>query len=114
MTPTFPDRPNAPRSLPDSILSIKGGLLFNSVILLKGQLVEQHVHSKPHPTFIGSGAARLWADRAWGGDFKAGEAVEVAAGVAHVFEALEDNTLVACVWEEKVGEEMLREADHAV
>lgn len=74
------------------------GLYFRSVLLEKaGTVIPQHRHDHDHATFVGAGRARGWANGAWIGDKGAGEAFEVKAGCAHVFQALEPNTRLTCV-----------------
>jgi quercetin dioxygenase-like cupin family protein len=73
------------------------GLYFRSVVIDKaGTSIVQHVHDHDHATFIGWGRARGWADGLWIGDKGRGEAFEIKAGQEHLFQALEDNTLLAC------------------
>jgi len=81
------------------------GLYFRSILLEKaGFVVPQHVHDYDHASYIGSGAARLWVNGEWIGDYQAGHAIEIKAGKEHVFEALEDNTRIACVHDAKSAE----------
>lgn len=80
------------------------GLYFRSIVLAKGQVVPQHVHPYNHATFIASGRARAWSGGNWKGDFEAGRAVEVTAGIEHVFQALEDNTRLSCIHDTRSAE----------
>ena len=74
------------------------GIYFRSILLARaGHVVPQHSHGHDHATYVGAGAARLWVDGKWVGDYPAGYAVEIKAGRAHVFQALQDNTRLACV-----------------
>lgn len=74
------------------------GIYFRSVLIPKaGMRIAQHVHDHDHATFIGNGAAALRVGGVMAGIFRAGEAVPVIAGQHHEFEALEDNTRLACV-----------------
>lgn len=76
------------------------GVTFRSTWLAKkGDLVGQHAHAYDHATLCGSGAARLWVDGVWREDLKRGQAVPVEAGHVHIFEALEDGTLLSCITE---------------
>lgn len=75
-----------------------GGIYFRSVLLKQaGTIIPQHVHDHDHVSFIGSGRVRGWKDGEWIGDRGAGEVFEIPSGSAHVFMALEDNSLIACV-----------------
>lgn len=74
------------------------GIYFRSLLLLRtGTAIPQHVHDHDHATYIGAGKVRLWVDGEWDGDYTAGHAVAIVAGKQHVFQALEDNTRLACV-----------------
>jgi hypothetical protein len=44
-----------------------------------------------------NGSARLWVDGVWREDLKRGQAVPIEAGHVHIFEALEDGTLLSCI-----------------
>lgn len=81
------------------------GIYFRSVLLpVKGMKIPQHVHDHDHATYVGNGSARVWADEKLVGDFAAGTAVPVLAGVRHEFEALEANTRLTCVHDAKSAE----------
>lgn len=74
------------------------GIYFRSVLIpYKGMVADQHVHDHDHATFVGAGKVRAVADGKLLGDYEAGRAIEIKAGVYHQFEALEDNTRLACV-----------------
>jgi hypothetical protein len=85
------------------------GIYFRSIILERaGQCVPQHVHDHDHATFVGSGKARVWIDGEWDGDYTAGHAIAIKADKKHVFQALEDNTLLACVHDVASAESVKR------
>lgn len=74
------------------------GLYFRSVLLPHaGMLIDQHIHDHAHATYVGNGKARAWADGSLIGEYGAGSAIEIKAGVYHQFQALEDNTRLTCV-----------------
>lgn len=74
------------------------GLYFRSIVIPKaGMIADQHVHDHDHATYIGSGKIRAWGDGKFIGEFEAGRAVGVKAGVYHKFQALEDGTRLTCV-----------------
>ena len=81
-----------------------GGIYFRSIILQKGQVVDQHTHDYDHATYIGSGSVEMYADNKPVGTVPAGRAVLVKAGVYHVFSALENNTRLTCVHDVKSAE----------
>lgn len=74
------------------------GIFFRSIVIEKaGMIAGYHSHDYAHASYIGSGAARLYFDGVLQGDHVAGESVEIPANVAHSWEALQDNTRIACV-----------------
>src|SRR3979490_1407591 len=89
---------------PDQKIDIVGGIYFRSVRLDKGTLIPQHTHDHDHATYVGSGRAALYIDGVFVGECKGGDAVEIKGGKLPEFHVLEDNTLLACVWPESIGE----------
>lgn len=74
------------------------GLYFRSVVIPQaGMSIDQHVHDHDHATFVGNGRVRAYGNGELMGEYDAGSAVEIRAGVYHLFEALEDNTRLCCV-----------------
>lgn len=62
-----------------------------------GTMIEQHVHAYAHTTYFAAGAFRLWKDGVHVGDFKAPTGVDVPAGVKHMLQALEPNSIALCI-----------------
>jgi len=91
---------------PPQTVEFKGGIYFRTLILNGGDIGGQHVHQFDHATMIVTGSARLWIGSEIEGDYKAGDIAEVKAGKIHVFEALEDNTRLTCIWPESIGEKL--------
>lgn len=87
-------------------IETKGGIYFRSVLLSEGTSIPQHVHSEDHATFVGQGKARVFVNGKYVQDVEAGHAVEMKAGDAHVFQALENNTRLTCIWPVEVAERM--------
>ena len=87
-------------------IDIVGGIYFRSVRLQKDMKIPQHTHDHDHATYIGSGSAILYVDGVFKGKYNSGDAVEMRGGKKHEFLALEDNTLLACVWPESIAEEL--------
>ena len=84
--------------IPVEYITEVAGLYFRSVLIPhKGMGIDQHVHDHDHATFVGSGKVMAFGDGRVLGEFSAGQAVEIKAGVYHQFEALEDNTRLTCV-----------------
>lgn len=80
-------------------VDVVGGLMFRSVNLKKDWLVDQHVHEVDHVTVVGSGGVRFWKNGKWEQDIYAFSAIEVKAGDLHIFQALENNTKMSCVFD---------------
>ena len=80
------------------------GLMFRSVLLGQGVIVPQHKHDHDHASYIASGSARLWIDGVWEGDYTGGDEIEIKAQHEHLFQALEPNTRIVCVWPENLDE----------
>lgn len=75
-----------------------GGLYFRAIELVEvGHTVPQHSHTYDHVTLIASGAARVWVDGAYLGEFKGFHALKVEALKKHVFQATEPHTRLVCV-----------------
>ena len=74
------------------------GLYFRAILLPnKGDIVPQHIHNYDHVSLIASGKVRLTVEGRPEGDFEAFRAIVIKANKLHVFEALENNTRLACV-----------------
>lgn len=65
-------------------------------------ILAQHVHDYDHLTLVASGAVKVWRDGKVMGEFSAGEALTIKAGIAHGFQALEDDTVIYCIHGEGV------------
>jgi hypothetical protein len=57
----------------------------------------QHSHVYDHVSVIVRGAVRLWCDGELLGDHAAPTGILIKAGVKHLFETLEDDTIILCV-----------------
>ena len=74
------------------------GLYFHTIVLPNsGDKVPQHAHDHDHATYVGSGGVVAWAAGECLGEFNAGQAVPIKAGVVHEFQALIPGTRLACV-----------------
>ena len=89
---------------PPKTMRFKCGLAFFGVLLSKGMVIPQHKHTHSHATYIGSGSARYWANGVYMGIVGQAEALELPAETEHVFQALEDGTLITCVWPDSLAE----------
>jgi hypothetical protein len=97
MTHPLPDVSAFTQPPPEFIDEVEGIGIRSTILEKKWHCVGQHAHLEAHATFVGSGAVRLWADGQYVGDFLRGQAIGVKAGAAHIFQALEDDTLLACL-----------------
>lgn len=93
---------------PVEFIETVSGIYFRSVVLARGEVVEEHVHPHAHATLIAAGKARLWVDGQFRADVPAGSAVEVEANKRHMFQALEPGTRIVCVWRQDIAEAMLK------
>lgn len=83
---------------PKEWLETEGGICVRMIYLEKaGYVVPQHTHEYGHTTLISSGAAALWVDGAWQGDFVAPCLRYVQPNAEHVYQALADNTVLSCI-----------------
>lgn len=74
------------------------GIYFRAILLEQAfDVVPQHTHDYDHVTLVASGSVRLWVEGEYKGDFDAFRAIEVKARKAHIFQALEPMTRLACV-----------------
>lgn len=80
------------------------GLLMVWTSLKKGTFVPQHSHAYGHTSMLAQGSVRVIADGKELGVFSAPEAVWIRPRTKHLFEALEDNTIVLCVHREETFE----------
>lgn len=87
----------------------RAGIHFRSIFIpFRGTTIPQHVHGEAHATYCGCGKARLYVDGLFQQDLEAGHSITVEAGKQHMFETLEDNTRLACVWSVEAAERELK------
>lgn len=67
------------------------------VIRRKGDQVPQHSHPFAHASVVVKGSIRAWQDGQFLGEFFAMDSLRIPAHTKHVFEALEDGTIMVCV-----------------
>lgn len=66
-------------------------------IPVAGSIVPQHAHCYDHVTFVASGAIYAWADGKPLGKYAAPRAIVIKAGVKHIFQTLEHDTVILCI-----------------
>ena len=83
---------------PKEWLETEGGICVRMIELEKVcYMVPQHAHEHGHTTLVARGAVSLWVEGEYQGDYAAPSLKYVAANKHHVYQALVDNTVLACV-----------------
>lgn len=62
-----------------------------------GIFMGQHEHAFSHAHLVGSGEVRVWVEDKELGDFKAGQAIHIAAGKKHLLMSLKADTRGFCI-----------------
>jgi quercetin dioxygenase-like cupin family protein len=74
------------------------GIFIKQMVIAKaGTYVPQHSHAWDHTSMLAAGAVRVWRDGVIDRDYQAPTGIPIAAGVKHMFMALEDETIVYCI-----------------
>lgn len=80
------------------------GLLLVPVTLKKGTRIPQHSHAHGHTSLLVQGAVRVSVDGKSLGEYRGPDAIWIKARAKHLFEALEDDTIVCCIHREETFE----------
>lgn len=67
------------------------------VVAKAGTFIPQHVHKYDHLSMLAVGSVKLWEDGRYTGEVKAPSGIVIKAGVRHMFQTTEDNTIVYCI-----------------
>ncbi len=67
-----------------------------------GIVMGQHAHGFSHSHLVGSGELRVWVEGVELGDFKAGQAINIAAGKKHMLMSLKDDTRGFCIHSQEI------------
>jgi quercetin dioxygenase-like cupin family protein len=62
-----------------------------------GTIVPQHAHNYDHVSYVASGAVHVWADGEYLGETRGPDGIVIRAGVKHLFQAVDDGTVVLCI-----------------
>lgn len=62
-----------------------------------GTFIPQHSHEYTHSSLLAVGSVRLWREELYVADYVAPTILSIEAGIKHMFQALEDNTVVYCI-----------------
>lgn len=82
----------------DELLETEGGVCVLVTKLQKaGYVVPQHAHDHGHTTLVANGAVALWIDGDYAGDFVAPCVKYIQPNTKHVYQALVDNCVLACI-----------------
>ena len=79
-----------------------GHYLRTTIFREAGTIGEQHRHHFNHDTQITRGAASLWIEGVWEGDYREGDLIFIQAMLLHHFIALEPDTRITCIWPEDI------------
>lgn len=78
--------------------TMQDGVFIKQMYIAKaGTLIPQHSHEYDHTSMLAVGSVRLVADGVHLGDFKAPKPIVIKKGVKHLFQSLEDDTIIYCV-----------------
>lgn len=86
-------------------LRMADGVFAKTMVIHKaGTLIPQHAHRYDHVSVLVRGSVRLWRDGVLYGDAVAPVGITIEAEVKHLFQSLEDDTIVLCVHDIRDGE----------
>ena|SRR5579859_1629199 len=97
-------------------IKMADGVFIKQMAIAKaGSFVPQHSHVYDHTSMVAVGSVRLWCDGELRGDFKAPTGILIPAHKKHLFQALEDGTVVYCIHRiDRTGEVDIFEEHHVV
>lgn len=79
-------------------IKMADGIFIKQMLIARaGTYIPQHVHKYDHTSMLAVGRVRIWKDGVFDGDYTAPTGILIAAGVAHMFMALVDGTIVYCI-----------------
>jgi quercetin dioxygenase-like cupin family protein len=90
--------------------------LWVKQIVVKGAHVylPQHAHLLSHLTLLTKGSLNVWIGDHWDARHEAPCGIYIAAGVKHLFETLEDSTILFCVHSLATAEALKILAEHEI
>lgn len=103
---------------PPGVVTLFAGLYVKETrVPLANTVLRQHRHTFPHLSVIASGAAAVWCDGEYLGEFRAPALVKIRPGAEHHFATTEPDTCVLCVHAEAAedadeAEERLIQKEH--
>lgn len=78
---------------PESSFYDADDIAIKQMVVKAGLYVKQHIHEYDHITLLAVGKVFVWKDGEEIGRVTAPDAIEIKAGVAHTFLAIEDSVL---------------------
>lgn len=97
---SIPELTTLPEDDQPPVVEIKmaDGIFIKQMLIARsGTFIPQHVHPYDHTSMLAVGSVRLWKDGVLDGDYTAPTGILITAGIAHMFMALSDNTIVYCI-----------------
>jgi quercetin dioxygenase-like cupin family protein len=79
------------------VTTVDGIFIKQMVIPNAGTFVPQHAHVWNHTSLIAHGSIFCWKDGALDRRYEAPSAILILAGIKHLFQSLEDNTIIYCI-----------------
>jgi quercetin dioxygenase-like cupin family protein len=74
------------------------GIFIKSMLVKRaGTFIPQHAHEYAHTSMLAYGSVFLWKDGKLDKQYRAPCAILIDAGVKHLFQALEEGTLIYCI-----------------
>lgn len=79
-------------------IHLADGIYVRQIVIRNaGSMLPQHEHPYDHSTMIAKGSVFVWKNGSLLGRYKAPAGLFIEAGAAHMFMALEDDTVVYCL-----------------
>lgn len=83
---------------PEEFLETDNGICVRAMSLKQaGSFINQHSHDYGHTTFLANGSVAMWLDGKDMGNFTAPALISVEAHADHIYQALTDNVMLACI-----------------
>lgn len=79
------------------ITTVDGVFIKQMVIPHRGTIVPQHAHTWDHTSFVAKGSVSCWRDGEFDKRYVAPAAIFIKASVKHLFQSLEDDTIIYCI-----------------
>ena len=86
---------------------VDGTAIVSNLFVKAGAFLPQHTHEYAHSSVVAHGRVRVWPNGGFVGEFVRNSIVVIPARAEHVFQALDDGTVVLCIHrpDQKIFEE---------